>query len=131
MIAGGQFPGMGPGPATGSINDDAITQLKAIVLNLANLVTAFAGLQDAAGTVGSFTFPAAASVVVPNVNIEAGSLVFLQAQNASAGTLVGSNESPYIAPADYVVGVSFTVRTAAGTAAAGTEVFSYRIVNVS
>lgn len=112
-------------------SDDAITALRAIVLNLSALVQAFDGLQDASGTVGSFTFAAAASVVVPNVHIAAGSLVFLTPLNAAAGTLVGSNECPYIAPADYAPGVSFTVRTAAGTAAAGTEQFAYRVVNVA
>lgn len=111
-------------------NDDGITALRAIVQNISALVQAFAGLQDAAGTVGSFTFAAAASVVVPNVTVRAGSKIFLTPENAAAGTLVGSNESPYIDPADHVSGVSFTVRTAAGTAAAGTEVFSYRVVNV-
>ena len=120
-----------PGMGGQSGNDDGITALRAIVLNLSALVDAFSGLQDASGTVGSFTFAAAASVVVPNVKIATGSLVFLMPQNAAAGTLVGSVESPYVAPADYVPGVSFTVRTAAGTAAAGTEVFAYRVVNVT
>lgn len=111
-------------------NDDGITALRAIVQNISALVQAFAGLQDAAGTVGSFTFAAAASVVVPNVKVRAGSKIFLTPENIAAGTLVGSAESPYIAPVDHVPGVSFTVRTASG-AAAGTEVFSYRVVNVS
>lgn len=130
MVRGGQFPGGAQGPQQSSINDDAITQLKAIVLGISNLVTAFAGLQDAAGTVGSVTLAAAATTVVPNVTIKAGSKVFLQAANASAGTLVGSVECPYVAPADYVVGVSFTISCASG-AASGTEVFNYRVVNVS
>jgi len=131
MFAGQQNSQPGFMGGGGSGNDDGISALRAIVQNLSGLITAFAGLQDASGTVGSFTFAAAASVVVPNVNIRAGSLVFLTPLNAAAGTLVGSNESPYIAPADYLAGVSFTVRTAAGTAAAGTEQFAYRIVNVA
>lgn len=118
-----------PQAPQGSVNDDAISALKAIGVAITQLADQFNGLKALSGTFGQFTFPAAALAVVPNLAIEAGSLVFLQAANAAAGTLVGSNESPYVAPADYVAGVSFTVRTAAGTAAAGTEVFNYWILN--
>lgn len=106
-------------------NDDGITALKAIVLNLSALASAFQ-----IGNVGTFTMPAAALLVVPNAFIVTGAYVFLTPLNAAAATLQGSNEHLYIDPADYVASVSFTVRTAAGTAAAGTEQFAYRVVNV-
>lgn len=128
-MGGRQFPGGGEGPLAASSNDDGVTMLRAIAQNLSALVQAFGGLIGIAGTTGQFTMAAAASTVVPNVTVQAGSIVILQAENAAAGTLVGSNESPYIASADHVAGVSFTVRTASG-AASGTEIFSYQIVNV-
>lgn len=107
-------------------NDDGITALRAIVLNLSALANTFQ-----VGNLGTFTMPAAALLVVPNAFIRTGAYVFLTPLNAAAGTLQGSNEHLYIDPADYVASVSFTVRTAAGTAAAGTEMFAYRVVNVS
>lgn len=113
----------------GSPNDDGITVLRSIAQILSALTQSFRGLQDQAGTTGSFTFPAAASVVVPNVNVRAGSLIFLTPQNALAGTQVSAATSPYIAPVDYVAGVSFTVRTASAGAATVGAIFGYRIVN--
>lgn len=120
-----------PQAQSGGANDDAIGALKAIAFSIAQLSDQFNGLRQLSGTFGQFLFPAAATVVVPNPNIRTGpaSLVFLQAANLSAGTLVGSNESPIVSTADYVDGVSFTVRTAAATAAAGTEIFNYWILN--
>lgn len=77
---------------------------------------------------GSFTMGAAASTVVADANVTASSLIFLQATNAAAGTLVGSVECPYIASKS--AGVSFTVTCASG-AASGTETFSYAIYNLT
>ena len=123
-----QFPGGGEGPLTASSNDDGVTMLRSIAQNIAALVQAFAGLIAVAGTTGQVTLAAAASTVVPNVTVQAGSVVILTAANAAAGTLVGSAESPYVAAADHVAGESFTIRTASG-AASGTEIFTYQIVN--
>jgi hypothetical protein len=111
-------------------NDDGVSWLKAISRGLSALTQLFAGLQGTVGTVGSFTMPAAASLVVPNVFVKAGSAIRLTATNAAAGTLMGSAKSLYAAPADFVPGVSFTVKTASAAAAAGTETFSYQVINV-
>lgn len=111
-------------------NDDGVTVLKAILQALGTLVKGFAGLQGVAGTSGSFTFGAAATALVPNVFVKANSFIVLSPGNAIAGTLVGSVESPVILKADYVVGVSFLVRLASGTATGG-EVFNYQIFNTS
>jgi hypothetical protein len=78
-------------------------------------------------TLGTFTMSAAGSTVVSNPAVTAGSGIFLQATNATAATLVGSNKSPYVSAT--TAGVSFTVTTANGTAAAGSETFDYLIVN--
>ena len=76
-------------------------------------------------SVGTFTMAAAATKVVTDANVTTASFVCLMPTNAAAGTLQGSNESLYVTPASG----SFTVATAAGTAAAGTETFNYAVFN--
>ncbi len=78
---------------------------------------------------GTVTWPAASSVTVADANVTADSRIFLQATNASAGTLVAGATSPYISARS--AGVSFTVTTASGGAAAGTETMNYLIVNLT
>lgn len=78
---------------------------------------------------GSFTLAAAATTTVIQTNTAANSIVLLMPTNAAAGTLMGSTKSLYISAR--TVGASFTVATASGVAAAGTETFSYVIVNPS
>lgn len=70
---------------------------------------------------GTFTMDAAASKAVTDSRVTSASVIVLVPTNAAAGTLQGSNESLYVTPANG----SFTVATAAGTAASGTETFSY------
>jgi hypothetical protein len=119
-----------PGGMMGGPNDDGITVLRSIAQILSALNQGFRGLRGAAGTSGVVTLAAAATTVVPNVTIIATSLVFLTPSNADAGTLVGSVESPFVDPALYVAGVSFTISCASG-AASGTEIFRYQIVNLA
>lgn len=76
-------------------------------------------------TTGTFTMAAAATKVVTDANVTTSSVITLTATNAAAGTLMGSNECLYVTPA----AGSFTVATAAGTAAAGTETFVYLVFN--
>jgi hypothetical protein len=113
---GYQPPGQGTAGAT-----DVVTQLQGIVRQLAAWVKAFQGRI----TLGTFTFGAAATTVVAQTAVEANSFITLTALNAAAATLVGSAKSPYISAKS--PGVSFTVATASGIAAAGTELFGYSI----
>lgn len=77
---------------------------------------------------GTFTLDAAAATVVPETAVTADCSIGLPTPlNAAAATLMGSAQHLYVDPADYVVGVSFTVRTGDGTPAAGTEQFGYRV----
>lgn len=76
---------------------------------------------------GSFTLGAAATTVVPNTEVTSTSLPLLIPTNAAAATLMGSNKSLYISAR--TAGASFTVATASAAAAAGTETFSYILVN--
>lgn len=75
---------------------------------------------------GSFTMAGAASKTVSDTNVTAASLVFLTPTNAAAGTLQGGTKHLYISA--QVAATSFTVATASGVAAAGTETFAYLIV---
>jgi len=103
---------------------DIVTQQKALVQNISQIVQA---LQDIFRNTGTFTWSsAAATTVVANTGVQANSQVILIPTNAAAGTLLGSNEHPYVSTR--TVGTSFTLTTAAGTAAAGTETFFYILI---
>jgi hypothetical protein len=74
---------------------------------------------------GTFTMDADASTTVTEADCTTTSVIVLMPTNASAGTLVGSASSPFVTPA----AGSFQVDTADGGNAAGTETFSYMILN--
>lgn len=76
---------------------------------------------------GTFTMTASATLVVPNINVLTTSLIFLQATNLAAGTLMGSAKS--LAVTAKSAATSFTVSTANATNAVGTETLSYFIIN--
>lgn len=103
--------------ALGDNNTDLVTALTAIATAITNTWPR---------VTGSFTCGAAATTVVSETDVTVNSLIFLSPTNAAAGTLQGSVESLYISAIS--AGVSFTVATAAGTAAGGTETFDYMIV---
>ena len=105
--------------------DDVVTQLSAGVRVQSKLVQTVMGL--AQQSIGQFTWPAAVSTTITNANVTANSHISLSALNSAAGTLVGSNKSWYVSAR--VTGTSFTVSTASGVAASGTEQFSYLITN--
>jgi hypothetical protein len=79
-------------------------------------------------TVGIFTLAAAATTTVPQTATESTSSISLTALNASAASLMGSAKALYISARTQ--GASFTVATASGAAAAGTEQFSYELLNL-
>lgn len=114
------------GNGSGDINArlrDINTTVQASNQLMAKLVGIFSNLFPR--TTGTFTMSAASSKVVTDANVSTTSFIVLMPTNAAAGTLQGSNKSLYITPA----AGSFTVATAAGTAAAGTETFSYAVFN--
>ncbi len=110
-------------PSASSGVNDIPTKLQISNQILAQLLDLFTNLFPRA--VGTFTMAAAASKVVTDASVTTASFIALMPTNAAAGTLQGSNESLYVTPA----AGSFTVTTAAGTAAAGTETFSYAVFN--
>lgn len=115
-------PSGGQGTAGGT---DIVTALQGIIRQLTAWVKAFQGRQ----TFGSFTLAAAATTTVTQPAVQANSYIDLAETNASAGTLQGSAKHLYISA--IAPGTSFTVATASGVAAAGTETFSYLITTPS
>jgi hypothetical protein len=113
-----------PAQGSGSITD-LVTQLLGLNRNLSLLVQAYKGRI----TTGSFTFGAAATAVVPQPAVQSNSVISLTPLNASAATLVSGGHSPYISVKS--PGVGFTVATADGGNAAGTELFSYSVTTPS
>lgn len=111
------------GGGNSSLSDIATNQ-KALNQNISQLIQV---LQNIFRNTGSFTWnTASATFVVTNTGVQATTQVLLIPTNAAAATLLGSNEYPYVS--SRVVGTSFTLSTAAGTAAAGTETFFYVLI---
>lgn len=96
------------------------------LLSFVTIGSGGSGSGGVANASGTFTAAAAATTVVTQAAITASSKVFLQATNAAAGTLMGGTRSLYISA--LTPGVSFTVATASGVAAAGTETFNYVVL---
>jgi hypothetical protein len=76
----------------------------------------------------SFTLSAASSTVVSDTRITSASFVGMTPSNAAALDLQRSSQGLYVDTAETVPGVSFTVKTADGTSAGGTETFLYNII---
>ena len=100
-----------------------------IVKNLGSIYTALSNAFVGQASVNKFTMAAAATKTVTDGNVTATSYVVLFPLNAAAGTLIGSAKCPYTAAA--AAGGSFTVSTASGGNAAGTEIFGYLVLNLA
>lgn len=74
----------------------------------------------------TFQWTAASTAVVADTEVQAGSLIVFMPTNAAAANLMAGSKAPYISARNS--GVSFTLTTADGTNAAGTENFAYRIL---
>lgn len=113
-------PGWQP-PTQSAGATDIVTQLQNIVTAIKQLVQAVSGRV----VLGTFTMPAAATTTIAQPGVQALSKISLTPTNASAGTLQGSAKALFVSA--QVAGTSFTVSTASGGNAAGTETFSYTI----
>jgi|WetSurMetagenome_2_1015567.scaffolds.fasta_scaffold103402_2 hypothetical protein len=96
--------------------------------NLSRLITVMENRFPLAAFSGTMTWTAAVTATVTDANVKANSIIILMATDASAGTLEAGAKKPYVSARN--VGVSFVLTTADGNAAAGTETFSYFILNV-
>lgn len=79
---------------------------------------------------GTFTLAAAATTTVPQTAILANSIVVIAPTNAAAAALMAGAKSAYWNPPSNIPGTSFAVKTADGSVAAGTETFSYFVINL-
>jgi len=112
---------------TGASLGDQITVLKGTNEQLSQLVQVLQAIFPR--VTGSFTLAAAATTTVTQPAIKATSIVLLMPSNAAAATLMGSAKALYVSA--LAPGASFTVATASGASAAGTETFSYVVSNSS
>ena len=122
MYSGNTPAAPGQGTAGGT---DVVTQLQGIVRQLGAWVQAFRGRQ----LFGTFTLSAAATTTIPNTGVLGNSAISWVPTNAAAATLLSGSKNLYRSAIS--AGTSFTVATADGTSAAGTETFSYTITNPS
>ena len=103
-----------------AVNSDDI---RVVNQNITQLIQVFKGVFPRA--FGKFTMPAAATITVSTTAVTSNCDIGWTPTNASAGTLLGSAKCLYLSSIS--PGVSFTLATASGANAAGTETFSYRI----
>lgn len=103
--------------------DEIVSQLRFGNVIMSQLLTAVRNLR--ATVTGTFTLGAAASTTVTDTAVAAASIIYWEPTNAAAGTLEGSTKKLY--ESARVPGTSFTVSTASGVAAAGSETFRYMI----
>lgn len=75
---------------------------------------------------GTFTLSTTSTKIVSNVNVKTTSIILLSPTNTSAATLMQGAGSLYISAK--VADTSFTVATANGSFATGTETFDYVII---
>ena len=118
MMDDNQNPYMGAQSQSAGVTD-VVTQLQNIVRQLTALVQAITGRV----TFGSFTLSAAATTTITQPAVQSNSNIVPFPSNAAAATLMGSTKA--LSVSAKTAGTSFTVATASGVAAAGTETFTY------
>jgi hypothetical protein len=96
--------------------------------NLSRLIATLENRFSLAAFSGTMTWTAAATATVADTNVKANSIIILMATNATGGTLEAGAKKPYVSARN--AGVSFVLTTADGNTAAGTETYSYFILNV-
>lgn len=115
-LGGSQQGGANTNTTADQLRNQVLSQ---IATNLANSLPRIAG---------TFTLGSAATTTVPQTATKSTSFITLTAMNASAATLMGSAKALYISA--QTQGASFTVATASAANAAGTEQFSYTLLNL-
>lgn len=105
--------------------DDVVRELNLSNRNMSLLITTITGMFPR--STGTFTCAAAATTSVADANVLSTSTILLMPTNAAAGTLQAGTTHLYLSAR--TAGTSFTVATASGGSAAGTETFLYAIFN--
>lgn len=102
-----------------------VTQLSAGNQNMSRLIQTLGNLADY--SIGTISWAASSSVTVSDPNVTATSYISWVPTSASAATLMANATNPYLSAR--TTATSFTLTTANGGAAAGTETFSYILLN--
>jgi hypothetical protein len=105
-----------------------IGQAAGVNKNLAELVGVIRTAFPLHSSTGTLTWAVAATKVVTDTSIKSGSIVLLMPTNAAAAAMVAGVHSPYVSAR--TAGTSFTLTTADGNAAAGTETFEYIAISI-
>lgn len=105
--------------------DDLVRELNIANRNMSALITTISGIFPR--HTGTFTCANAATTTVTDSNVLSTSVIHLTPTNAAAGTLQAGTTHLYISAR--TAETSFTVATASGASAVGTETFSYSIFN--
>jgi hypothetical protein len=111
-----------------SDNPAMLGQAQGVNKNLADLTQVMRTAFPLHSATGSFTLDAAATTNVVETSIKADSMVIPMPTNAAAATLMGGDSSLYIS--SRTAGIGFSVTTADGGAAAGTETFEFLAVSI-
>jgi hypothetical protein len=115
-LGGSQQGGANTNTTADQLRNQVLSQ---IATNLANSLPRVAGI---------FTLGAAATTTVPQTSTQSTSFITLTPLNAAAATLMGSAKALYVSARTQ--GASFTVATASGGNAAGSETFQYTLLNL-
>jgi hypothetical protein len=108
-----------PGIAELVRNGSISNQLLGLIVEALRGITRF--------KIGTFNAANATSTVVNDTSVSASSFIGLMETNAAAGTLQAGTNRLYVSARS--AGTSFTVATAGGGSAAGTETFVYIIIS--
>jgi hypothetical protein len=105
--------------------DDVVRELNLANRNMSLLITTIRNMLPR--STGTFTAANAATTTVTDSTVLSTSVILLVPTNAAAGTLQAGTTHLYVSAK--TAGTSFTVATASGASAAGTETFQYAIFN--
>lgn len=113
-------------PSSG--NDDMLAQVSGHNMNMSKLIQVMTNRFALSCFSGSFNMTASITIVVADTNVKKNSLIFFIPTNAAAAQLQGSAKQLYVSA--QAANTNFTAATGSGIAAAGTETYSYVILNV-
>jgi hypothetical protein len=107
---------------------DMLAQANGLNANLGKMISVLQSRFALGAFTGSFVMPAAATFVIADANVKAGSVIVFEPTSGAAAQLQGSTKQLYVSAR--TVGTNFTAATGDGTAASGGQTFNYILLNV-
>lgn len=108
--------------------DDMLAQVAGHNANMASLTKVFSTRFALSSFTGTFNMTATATITIPDTNVKSNSVIFFVPTNGAGAQLQGSAKQLYVSTR--APGTNFVAATGNAVAAAGTETFSYVILNV-